>query len=130
VTAITIENFTKAMEEAVAERGSGWLYPDQVATNVEDDWHTVSGTCQYQTKDGTPACIIGVALSKIDPDLVPEYDTNKSALAVLRNLGAGEALALAADVAQGMQDSGLRWGVALEEYRRVLSMYDKGGRNV
>jgi len=125
---ITRETFTAAMEAAVAERGADWTYPEPTpktpgyAGFQADDWHSGNwGACVYSTPDGTPACIIGLALHKIDPALVPEWDTVAPATSVLRDAGVTDyLLRVAARAAQREQDSGKTWGEALAVYRHVL----------
>lgn len=129
---ITPEEFTAAMIAAVQERGAHYTYPTarKSATTdhyglgmyTADDYHGPAGDCKYSTPDGTPACIIGLALHKIDPDLVPSYsDPNPPARAVLAPFGVGPLVRAAADAAQRTQDTGGSWGMALREYKRVLN---------
>lgn len=111
---VTEEQFTAAMRAAVEERGADYVYPVWDRAGA-DDYHDVHGTCKYSTPDGTPACIVGLALSKIDPALVPDYSANYGAHGMVV-LGARSNLAYAAGVAQQEQDAGGTWGSALEQY--------------
>lgn len=136
MTQITVENFTQAMREAVAERGADYVYPAVGSPEAIAGWRGRGyehadgpfsnqdvkpgyGGCKYVLKDGTPACIIGLALYKIDPALLPK--ANPSAQAVLDNLGVNDgALLFAAQKAQEAQDKGKTWGVALEVFEDGL----------
>lgn len=115
---VTEEQFTAAMRAAVEERGADYVYPVWDRAGA-DDYHDKYGTCKYSTPDGTPACIVGLALSKIDPALVPPYKHNAGAHD-LNVLGAGSDLAYAAFAAQQEQDDGGTWGSALEQYLYVI----------
>lgn len=122
---ITEEQFTKAMHEAVAERGEDWVYPrktpNEQRNDIETEWRDRFGVCRYQKPSGEPACIIGLALHKIDPSLVPDSNTFRSASAVLGALGAPESVQFAARRAQAAQDTGRSWGRALAEYEEYLA---------
>lgn len=124
MTKITIENFTAAMRAAVEERGSDYTYPEFNKEVGEDDYHSISGTCQYSTPNGEPACIIGLALSKIDPELVPKYGVIGDAGNLMLSLGAGAKLSTAAEEAQERQDEGATWGEALEGFETVLGLME------
>jgi hypothetical protein len=120
MTTITARQFTEAMRAAVAERGEDWVYPanDQVA--YDTGWRDSSGLCQYTTLDGEPGCIIGLALHKIDPSIVPAYGTWAGASLILRGFGLPGSVLIAAQVAQAAQDNGKSWGEALARYEREL----------
>lgn len=116
---ITEEEFTAAMEAAVAERGEDFVYPDE----WRDEY---SEACRYSLPDGTPACIIGLALHKINPALVPTYDNTERALDVFEAIGdVPQNVALAAQRAQSQQDADKTWGVALEAYKDALEQYPR-----
>ena len=113
MTTITRENFTAALERAVAERGEDFVYPEA--------WMTSANACQYSLRDGTPACIIGLALSYIDPELVPDSFYFGAVDGVLEDLGVEDgALIIAARAAQIRQDRGYTWGRSLDAYKAVL----------
>lgn len=127
----TPQQFIDALHAAVAERGGDFVYPQD-----DPDW-VVAETCQYQTRDGQPACIIGAALWKIDPALVPEYGNTNGVWTVLPNVLVGgdfdldedtreltkeeRLLVSAASSAQTAQDTGKPWSVAMQEFDTVLS---------
>lgn len=117
----TIDEFTAAMEAAVEERGPDFVYPD------EEPWMDTYGQCQYSLPDGTPACIIGLALSKLDPDAVPGHGAVYGASTLLKGRVQGDTegetnlFLSAADNAQDKQDSRETWGQALTEYKDTLA---------
>lgn len=121
------QKFIEAVRASVAERGAAWVYPPAVPlygdTYKEDEWHYGEwGACVYSKGDGTPACIIGLALSKIDPALVPVYGDTRNASAVLSHLPLklSEGAILAARYAQMTQDEGDSWGEALKAFEDRL----------
>ena len=113
---ITEAAFTAAMKAAVKERGADYLYPD--------DARNADGECVYSLPDGTPACLIGVALSKINAGYAPKYEPvgGTSAAEVLVSLGAPPPVQRAARRAQVMQDDGYTWAVALDWYLKTLTV--------
>ena len=115
----TDEEFEAALERAVQERGEDYVYPQRNKDKWVDEYHNQAGGCVYSTPDGTPACIIGLALSYLDPSLVPDYNDTNAARDVLPGIVSSVA-ATAAQYAQDVQDGGDTWGVALETYH---SMY-------
>lgn len=122
---ITEEQFTKAMHEAVAERGENWVYPslpeEEEREGLATEWRSESGLCRYSKSNGEPACIIGLALHKIDPSLVPPANNFNSASTVLSGKGLPRSVTFAAQHAQAAQDSGRPWGQALAEYEAYLN---------
>jgi len=123
---ITRENFTAAMRAAVAERGEDWAYPAEGSELAEQGWRSEEGTCVYVLPDGSPACLIGLALYKIDPGLLTYVEPQSgNASRVMGRAGVQDGmLLLAADMAQHRQDAGAPWGEALSEYEEVLSARD------
>ena len=120
---ITRENFTAAMRAAVAERGEDWVYPADGSELAEQGWRSEDGTCVYVLPDGSPACLIGLALYKIDPALVEGLEgENAVALRLLHRLGVEDVgLYGAAWDAQWVQDLGETWGNALKIYERAMN---------
>lgn len=117
-----------ALAAAVEERGEDWVYPS------DPSWRD-DGLCRYQLDDGTPACIVGVAARKIDPEIdMPRADANPLRV-IARALGLisddmGEFLPLRRDYdvleravneAQVTQDDGYTWGEALAKFDKVLN---------
>jgi hypothetical protein len=117
----TEEQFTKAMEQAVAQRGEDFTYPVEWRRRYAEteDW-LAGGACKYQ-HDGEPACLIGLAMYLLDPELLPDervYSSAKVQL-VLKDIGTWVTGNAAAN-AQALQDSNKTWGEALEEYKATL----------
>lgn len=120
------EAFTAAMEKAVEMRGADYVYPQD-----RPGWMTTGSrvSCVYSTPEGAPACIVGQALSLIDPELVPSYQDSHDgcdmdAMSVLtRLLGVSYETphwVYAAYLAQILQDQGGTWGAALDKYLNHL----------
>lgn len=118
--------FIAAMHKAVEIRGGDYTYPTRdehpeywthISTSPDPDPDEFA--CRYQLDDGTPACIIGLALSLIDPKLVPSSRLVVGGGEVLRILGAPASLSLAAGRAQRVQDQGGPWGEALSEFEQT-----------
>lgn len=124
---ITRENFTAAMRAAVAERGEDFVYPAVGSELAEQGWRTEEWeACVYVLPDGSPACLIGLALYKIDPGILTHAEPQSDdAGRVMGRAGVQDGtLLLAAGRAQSAQDRGVPWGEALSEYERVLSAED------
>jgi len=119
MTTITRENFTAAMEQAGAERGEDYVYPDE--------WRDEHGACQYAVASPqgpyTAACLIGRAIEIVTGELVPGEFEGEGALSVLRDCyGAeDERLRAAAMEAQVVQDAGGTWGEALARFKEYLA---------
>jgi hypothetical protein len=113
------------LNEAVAERGADWTYPEQgecqtCADQEPCDWHCSEG-CRYFTYDKQPCCIVGYFIDKaIDTS---KLDTNifegEAAVSALTQLEMWDELLLDEKtqellmIAQGYQDSGRTWGVSV-----------------
>ena len=113
------------LNQAVAERGADWVYPDQVDCPVcidqePCDWHCSEG-CRYFTLDKQPCCIVGYFIDKA-------IDTSQLDVSILEGEHATNALAtlerweeLSLDertwellvLAQAHQDSYEPWGKAV-----------------
>ncbi len=114
--------FIKGMEAAVAERGEHYLYPQREGgpdgVSYLDYWSY--GACVYSTPDGTPACIVGLAIAKSGIGEVPNYGFASEASGVLINMDISDVVSRAADRAQLRQDDGSEWGVALDTFKENL----------
>lgn len=104
----TEPEFTNAMKAACAERGEDYVYPGDPKR---------PGTCFYRHMDGSCGCLIGLAVFKLDPDLIlPEAD----ACTALRGLvpdHVRDAAHAAQKVQDGYNDDGRGpWGEALAVY--------------
>lgn len=71
---ITRESFTKAMRDAVAERGKDYRYDSR---KYADFCYSTAG-CHYVTPEGAPDCLIGAVLANLGHPL-PEFSVAKSA---------------------------------------------------
>ena len=82
--------------------------------------------CLYFDYGGNPSCLIGHALAKcgLTEDDVTE---GSAALDVLGAKGIDEDVALAATVAQDVQDGGGTWGYALEAFNEALKEHGYEG---
>ena len=128
--------FIEGMKAAVEERGEDWKYPSPEAEDA-DQWYNQpeaysTPACQYSKPDGTPACIVGLALSKAGLT-VPKYgdtygaeELNYSADSDDRPFLAPPVLRAAAD-AQNEQDKGRTWG---EAYRTFVAGLEARGVQV
>lgn len=112
---ISYDEMKAALECAVAERGEGFVYPEEWKRKELGD---IGSSCQYRLEDGTPGCIVGMAMSYLRPDVVlPEFTGSERALDGLVDDLADH---LAAE-AQRHQDMGATWGEALE---RAISTFE------
>lgn len=109
-TQITIEDFTKAMEDAVALKGEDFVY-------LKEEW----AACVYE-EAGKPSCLLGHALYNLGLPF-PERNINIQAVLVA-NYDVPRNLRLAAAEAQRDQDRGETWGNALSSFRHILDHPD------
>jgi hypothetical protein len=99
VGAVTVEltttNVLAALEAVVAERGAGWVYPDE----WRDD-----GVCRYVV-DGCPACIVGAALAHlgVPVDVLAAHE-GLGVWALLDDLGRAGAVTVVGPVAAMLYD--------------------------
>lgn len=113
------------LNQAVAERGADWTYPDhndcETCRDQEPcDWHCSEG-CRYFTPDKQPCCIVGyfidkaIDTSQLDVSTIEgEHATN--ALATLERweeLSLDERTWELLVLAQAHQDSYETWGKAV-----------------
>lgn len=117
----TDRKFIKGMEDAVALRGEHYTYPEISGSLVDDDyWHR--GVCVYSTPDGAAACIVGLAIGLSGIGERPAYGApSTEASEVIMPMGVGQAVADAADHAQGKQDLGQEWGAVLDAFKVRLA---------
>jgi len=114
------------LNEAVAERGADWVYP-----NAQDcptcnlgletcDWHCSEG-CRYFTPQKEPCCIVGYFIDKtVDTSKLDTTDLEgERAIEVLKKLEMWEELSLddrswdLLQIAQEKQDNDTPWGRAV-----------------
>jgi hypothetical protein len=116
----TEEQFTAAMEQAVEMRGEDFTYPVEWRRQYWETEGTVVGACKYQ-HDGEPACLIGLALYLLDPELLPDEGSWTGARVQLESAGIGTVTTWkAASDAQVLQDANRTWGEALAGYKSTL----------
>jgi len=119
---VTDEMFIDAMHKAVALRGEDYIYPREHDNNsVRLGYRSLSGACMYRNRlTDEPSCLIGLALSLIDPALCPDASLVGGASGVIqmnpRTASISDRVAFAADYAQMAQDNGATWGHALERF--------------
>jgi hypothetical protein len=120
-----IERFTLAMELAVAEMGSDYIYPNGLRLPSGDP----DGFCQYVIH-GKGACVIGRACIKygVDPDVLHSWEGQGAftlVLALFKHMDLDtkdeERLAYAAAAAQFHADAGGTSGAALDKFKQVLA---------
>ena len=114
---ITQEQFTDAMERAVEKRGESWRYPrpDDAPRGFYN-----GNMPTYQDKNGTPTCLIGMAMRLLGMYVPPFYES-PSCLSILVGPMDSETT-FAARAAQIHQDAGHPWGEALRVYRAALEV--------
>ena len=110
---ITDEQFTKALEAVVKERGEDYTYPRE----EENPDYWILGSCVYQV-EGRPACIIGAAIAHLGGDLagISSQNTNPGKAVKEAGLEVSGSVSNAMSVAQRAQDIGKTWGDALRAY--------------
>lgn len=120
MTKFTREEVTAAIEEAVAEKGNDYIYPNY-------DYG-----CSYADENGEPSCIVGHVVAKLDPEkfaaVVDLEDGPGGSWPVYRRsdyefqkvVGFGDIFddetIRALSAAQSRQDKGDTWGEALVGY--------------
>lgn len=112
--------FIQAMQDAVAEKGTDHVYPNE----DKIDYMGVR-MCQYFDKfDGRPLCLIGVALSKLglSADELTFDEQTSSAARIMRILGFSTKMGSAAQAAQSEQDRGEKWGDALTVFNEKVGI--------
>jgi hypothetical protein len=120
------------LNEAVAERGADWTYPEQgecqtCADQEPCDWHCSEG-CRYFTYDKQPCCIVGyfidkaIDTSQLDVTLL-EGEHASNALATLERweeLSLDERTMELLILAQAHQDSYKTWGESVNIAAAIL----------
>lgn len=121
MTKLTYTAVQEALKESVEEKGADYVYP----------YAKGLGACKYAENDGSPSCIVGHVLAKLDPEMfakVKEAEGRESgSFPVSMLLDAEEfysevelsfPLVTALASAQNMQDTGSTWGEALASFER------------
>lgn len=120
---ITEEQFTSAMEAAVAQRGESWRYPDPLT--APPGYYNGGHSPTYSDHRGNPTCLIGAVLHVLGMR-VPSVSESPSCLSFL--IGPlSHKVAMAARCAQVHQDNRQTWGEALDVYRAALEIQESEG---
>jgi hypothetical protein len=120
MTLYTAQQALKVMEEVVNEFGDDYVYGDEQKNEY--------GDCVYANEDGTPSCLVGHVIARLDPDafdnvVYKEQELGSTPAHNLTNEGYvqlgfwDENTAYIMMEAQGAQDTGSTWG---EAYQRAL----------
>lgn len=116
---LTPEQAVRLLERAVAERGKDYVYRAEERKEAEArDGDPAAIACSYAEPDGSPSCMVGLALSYVGANPVIMEDIGGWAMGVLPDLGVALGTARVFQEAQSAQDMGKTWGVALEAARR------------
>lgn len=112
---ITLDEIRAAIKRAVEERGEDYVYPEE---EKKENPIRHSMECQYRKADGTPSCLIGLAVYYINPDIVlPEF---RGAWVALQEFADRDAIDYA-QAAQTVQDEGGTWGKAYHRAEEWLA---------
>lgn len=140
---ITDDEFVKAFDAAVEERGRDFVYPEEWKVPIAE-FDPSNTTCLYNLDDGAPACVWGLAFQKLG--LTPaigvitdiqdmtstanredceEYDEDAYAAVHWRERAdvafeLSSTVRRAASRAQTAQDGGNTWGYASDLFHRAL----------
>lgn len=113
-TELTETEARKLLARAVEERGADFVYVPTAGN---------SPRCWYQKEDGTPDCLIGLALSYIGP--IPENNSGGAQGAIVRLYPNTKQRVLGAmNAAQAAQDNGRTWGEALAAFDNYITQID------
>ena len=106
----------ETLEEIVAENGEDYVYP----------LANTAASCQYANPDGTPSCIVGHLIYKLDPSVLDDIRTSPGGYNIdgVFSLQDGfikikddPSLLDALENLQNDQDMGKTWGVALDRFK-------------
>jgi hypothetical protein len=106
---ITTEDALRALEEAVAEKGEDYIYPE-------------AGKTCYYALDGAPSCLVGNALHRLGYSILQLEEFRSHPICSLPADVPMEDRALDAFIrAQEAQDAGAPWGEALHVAREAVT---------
>ena len=114
----TLEDVLNAAREVVAERGEDYVYSNSLNEGG-------SGKCVYANEDGTPSCLVGHVIHRLDPNVFKNLaekefadDTTAAELLTVEEYVPTDFWEMEAEAAmntaQAYQDDGLPWGTALK----------------
>ena len=109
----TLEDVLNAAREVVAEKGEDYVYSGP------------GGSCVYANEDGTPSCLVGHVIHRLDPNVFKHLaekefvdDTTAAELLTVEEYVPYEFWDMEAEramnTAQEHQDDGVPWGTALK----------------
>lgn len=110
---LTYDETVKILREVVAEKGEDYVYPGAAKNDIP------GARCKYFENDGTPSCIVGHVLARYGLTLEELTDVHNAWTTPAKLLDLGlisttpRVIELLA-VAQGKQDFGSPWRVALD----------------
>ena len=122
---ITVEQVIATLEEVVAEKGEDYVYPTEAGY----------GECFYGNEDGSPSCIVGHVLAKLDPIKYQEFikfESEENGPFGINENGSsysfdypnadewGSNIVEILSIAQTHQDNGATWGEALTAAKSAL----------
>jgi hypothetical protein len=107
---ITYDEMKAALEGCVAERGADFVYPEEWKRESETPYGFKKKVCQYVNEDGTPGCIIGMAVMKNWPHIELREATGADEILDLYADSKASALAMECQL---YQDDGHSWGESL-----------------
>lgn len=116
------KKLVEGVRAAVADRGRDWVYPIYDGTNAK--WFDGDeATCVNRLPDGTPACIVGYAAvhAGLEIDRCGGVDAIFTSHPDLHGIQVDNAVYLALERAQALQDDRGSWGLALDDFERVLA---------
>ena len=107
---ITLEDAKRALHEAVEEKGADYVYP------------RAGLTCTYAEADGSPSCIVGHVLYKLDPKVYEavaliesteeSFSVGEIETTIDKDVFADRDVIHFLGAAQARQDHGATWGEA------------------
>jgi len=123
---LTVARALELLDQAVAERGADFVYPEDWKVVVPRDGAKDTPMCVY-VHDGQPRCIVGQVLVKhgLKPAKLAFYEGH-GVTSVLKALGDSGVLSFEHGVltllrtAQDLQDDGCSWGGAVAKAREAL----------
>lgn len=118
----TLEDVLNATRAVVAEKGEDYVYSNSVAEGG-------NGSCVYANEDGTPSCLVGHVIHRLDPEVfkrLAKDEAESGSQVALDLIPAGyipegfweESAEHAMQEVQIHQDIGRTWGEALKTAER------------
>ena len=117
---LTVADVIKELEVIVEEKGDGYCYDNDPKTRRTREIKKSGGSkiaCFYSHYDGTPGCIVGAFIHRMNPD----FDLTKVDGGLVRNILNDAGIETEYEAAtlllrcQGAQDLGDTWRQALDQ---------------